>query len=306
MLTRQLARIDLNLLLTLQVLLETRSVSRTATNLHLTQPAISKALGRLRDQFDDPLFTRAAKGLIPTPLALSLQQPLHDWLETAAGLFVHEDFDPLTFKGEFTLVMHEFLHQTLAPRLIEHLHEHAPYLRMKIRSQYSHQLEGLEGGELDFVLNLQFSHLPASFDSEVLFSDVPVILATNTHPLRKRQWSRDDLFQYPRIALRVPDQEKFMMFQGRSGQAPLALQWPAAYETDDLTVALAIVSRTDALLPAGGLLTGLASKELQFKPLPSTYTPPFKLAYCLVSHQRVRRSAAHLWLKRAIKDSLEL
>ena len=78
-----------------------------------------------------------------------------------------------------------------------------------------------------------------------------------------------------------------------------------AYETDNLTVALATVSRTDCLLPAGGLLNGLATRELNFKPLPSIETPPFKLAYCLVMHRRVENSAPHLWLKRTIGELFE-
>jgi DNA-binding transcriptional LysR family regulator len=123
MLTRQLARADLNLLITLEVLLEYRSVTEAARRLNLTQSAISKALGRLRRQFDDPLFHRASKGLVPTPFAERLREPLHDWLETAAALFVHEDFDPSTWAGEFKLVAHDYLHVALVPRLLALLRE---------------------------------------------------------------------------------------------------------------------------------------------------------------------------------------
>jgi len=302
MLTRQLARTDLNLLLTLQVLLECNSVSEAARQLHLTQSAVSKALARLRQQFDDPLFHRVSKGLVPTPFAQRLQQPLHDWLETAASLFVHEDFDPATWTGEFTLVAHDYLHVVLVPRLLSLLHDRAPGVVLKVHSQYRRQLEGLELGALDFVLNLQFSNLSAEFRSEVLYSDAPVILARAGHPLRRKRWGREDLMRYPRIALHVADMDKFMMFQTRAGQPPLSQQWPAAYETDNLTVALATVSQTDCLLPAGGLLNGLATRELDFKPLKSTYTPPFRLEYCLVTHQRVEKSAPHQWLKGTIAE----
>lgn len=305
MLTRQLSRTDLNLLLTLQVLLETHSVSAAARQLHLTQSAVSKALARLRLQFNDPLFLRVSKGLAPTPFAQRLQRPLHDWLETAAGLFVREDFDPATWQGEFTLVAHDYLHVILVPRLLALLRERAPGITLKVQSQYSHQLRGLELGELDFVLNFEFSKLSTEFESEVMYTDTPVILARAGHPLRKKRWTRGDLFRYPRIALRVPDMDRFMMFQSRAGQPPLSQRWPAAYETDNLTVALATVSRTDCLLPAGGLLNGLATRELNFKPLPSIETPPFKLAYCLVMHRRVENSAPHLWLKRTIGELFE-
>ena len=302
MLTRQLARMDLNLLLTLQVLLECHSVSVAARELHLTQSAISKALGRLRVQFNDPLFLRVSKGLVPTPFAQRLRQPLREWLETAAGLFVPEDFDPASWKGEFMLVAHDYPHVTLVPRLLALLRDRAPGITLKVHSQYSHQLDGLERGEIDFVLNLQFSDLPAEFRSEVMFEDEPVILARAAHPLRKKQWNRDDLLRFPRIALRLPDMERFMMFQPRAGQPTFSKIWPAAYETDNLLVALATVASTDCLLPAGGLLNRLATRELNFKPLRSTYTPPFKLAYCLVSHERVRNSAPHQWLRQTIGE----
>lgn len=300
--TRQLARMDLNLLLTLQVLLECHSVSAAARQLHLTQSAISKALSRLRVQFNDPLFLRASKGLVPTPFALHLKQPLHDWLETAAGLFVQGDFDPATWKGELTLVAHEFLHVALVPGLLALLHERAPGMRLRVHSQYNHQLKGLELGDIDFVLNLEFSELSAEFESDVMYTDAPAILARTAHPLRKKQWTRDELLRYPRIALRVPDADKFLIFKPRAGQPPLSQLWPAAYETDDLTVALATVSRTDCLLLAGGLLTRLTTRDLSFQPLESANTPPFKLAYCLVSHRRVQKSAPHQWLKRAIAE----
>lgn len=299
MLTRQLARADLNLLLTLEVLLEHRSVTEAARRLNLTQSAISKALGRLRQQFGDPLFHRAAKGLVPTPFAERLRAPLHDWLETAAALFVHEDFDPATWSGEFKIVAHDYLHVALVPRLLTLLREEAPNVKLRVQSQFVDQLHGLAEGELDFVLNLEFSGLSAEFESETLYTDSPAILARLGHPLRKKRWSPDDLLRYPRVALRIPDADKFMMFQSR-GQPLLSQRWPAAYETDNLIVALATIARTDSLLPAGDLLVGLATRELAFKPLPSAYTPPFKLAYCLVSHRRVQNSAPHQWLKRTI------
>lgn len=301
MLTRQLARTDLNLLLTLEVLLEHRSVTEAAHRLHLTQSAISKALGRLRQQFDDPLFHRTSKGLVPTPFAERLREPLHAWLETAATLFIREDFDPATWAGEFQLVAHDYLHVALVPRLLTLLRDQAPRVSLRVQSQFADQLVGLADGELDFVLNFEFSGLTADFESETLYTDSPVILAGLRHPLRKKRWTPDDLLRYPRVALRVPDMDKFMMFQSR-GQPLLSHRWPAAYETDNLIVALAAVARTDCLLPAGDLLTGLATRELAFKPLPSTNPPPFKLAYCLVSHRRLKNSAPHQWFKGLIRQ----
>jgi DNA-binding transcriptional LysR family regulator len=215
-------------------------------------------------------------------------------------LFVQPDFDPATWKGELTLVAHEYLHITLVPQLLAALNEHAPGMRLKVHSQYTHQLKGLEQGEIDFVLNLEFSELSADFESEVMYTDAPVILARTAHPLRKKQWTPNDLLRYPRIGLRVADAERFTIFRPRAGQPPLSQVWPAAYETDNLMVALATLSRTDCLLLAGGVLNRLATRDLRFEPLESASAPPFKLAYCLVTHRRVQTSAPHQWLRRTI------
>src|SRR5262249_33589953 len=163
--------------------LECRSVSVAARELHLTQSAISKALGRLRAQFNDPLFLRASKGLVPTPFAQRLRQPLGEWLETAAGLLVREAFVAGIWKGEVVLVAHDYVPVPLVPRLLALLHDRAPGITLRVQSQFSHQLDGLERGEIDFVLNLQFSNLAAEFRSEVMFEDEPVILARMGHPL---------------------------------------------------------------------------------------------------------------------------
>lgn len=299
---RQLARTDLNLLLTLHVLLEEQSVSQAAHKLHLTQPAISKALARLREQFGDPLFQRASRGLVPTPFAMSLQQPLRDWLENAAAMFDGSEFDPASWHGEFSIETNEFLDLLVLPPLVEILARKAPGILLKTHTQYHDQLHGLEHGELDFVLNLEFSVLPPAFMSEVVCTDAPALFARSGHALHQQRFRHDDIFRYPRVGLRMADMEKFMLFQPRTGLPPLNHVWPAYCETDSLVAALAIVARTDYILAGAGMLAGLASRELDFKPLPPIGAPAVQLDYCLVSHQRVQHSAAHAWMRQTIRE----
>ena len=82
MISRKLIRTDLNLLVALQILLEERSVTRAAERLSVSQPALSKTLQKLRDSFEDELFTRTAHGLVPTPRAEELGRELPVLLET--------------------------------------------------------------------------------------------------------------------------------------------------------------------------------------------------------------------------------
>ncbi len=101
---RELGRLDLNLLVALEALLEERSVSKAAERLFISQSAMSKTLGRLRELFDDPLFIRKAGGMVPTPRAEQVAGHLPQVLQAVQEMIRPADFDPLTFDGEFTVM----------------------------------------------------------------------------------------------------------------------------------------------------------------------------------------------------------
>ena len=113
----RLARIDLNLLVALHILLEEGSVSRAAERLSITQPAMSKTLGRLRETFDDPLFVRSKRGIQPTPRALGLAGELKSLLGQVDGLLDAGEFTPAGYRGEITLAISEYVGFTLLPPL---------------------------------------------------------------------------------------------------------------------------------------------------------------------------------------------
>src|SRR6266436_6638311 len=94
-----LRRIDFNLLVTLEALLTERNVTKAATRLHLSQPAVSAQLSRLRDLFDDPLLVPARRGMTPTAKALELLGPLRKALDQLREtLQTHKDFSPFKAK----------------------------------------------------------------------------------------------------------------------------------------------------------------------------------------------------------------
>ena len=82
---KSLARLDLNLLITLQLLLQELSVTKTAKKLNVTPSTVSKSLSKLREWFDDPLFIKTPHGFSPTSLAISMEQELADWLQVSDG-----------------------------------------------------------------------------------------------------------------------------------------------------------------------------------------------------------------------------
>jgi DNA-binding transcriptional LysR family regulator len=281
----------------LHLLLGEGSVSKTAAKLFLTQPAISKSLSRLRDIFEDPLFTRSGRGLVPTPFAVSLKKPLTAMLEDMEKLFLAETFDPATYKGEFVIAVNEFMDMVLLPMLVEDLVKSAPGIHLETYTQFDDQLAGLEKGDLDFVLNLRFSKIPPGFHSDRLLEDKPSVFAGASHPLmKKKKLAIQDLIEYSRVALNMPDMDKLSIFTGGRGPGRTS-PWPVAFETENLITALAVISRTDYLLPGPGLLKHFTTRELVFKPLPLNPGLDITVEYCLVSHDRVSHSQVHQWLR---------
>ncbi|OAT41816.1 putative LysR family transcriptional regulator [Enterobacter soli ATCC BAA-2102] len=98
---KPISSLDLNLLLTLQLLLQERSVTKAAKRMNVTPSAVSKSLAKLRDWFEDPLFVKTPLGLLPTPLTVSLEQDLADWMQIGNQIldkFHHDSPGGLTFE----------------------------------------------------------------------------------------------------------------------------------------------------------------------------------------------------------------
>jgi DNA-binding transcriptional LysR family regulator len=115
-----LSRVDLNLLVVLDAIVAEGGVSRAAERLNLTQPAVSHALARLRELFDDPLFVRQGRNLAPTALTKGLIEPLRQSLQALGTLIEQgESFDPALSETGFTVSMRDPMEVLILPRLMK-------------------------------------------------------------------------------------------------------------------------------------------------------------------------------------------
>jgi DNA-binding transcriptional LysR family regulator len=179
-----ISNFDLNLLRVLDALLRERNVSRAAERLSLSQPAVSNALGRLRDLLDDPLLVRVGRAMQPTPRALELETPIRAALrQIEESLGEGNRFDPARSRQRFTIALTDYAEMLLMPRLLRHLAEHAPGLRIDVR-HLSPRLpaEALEKGELDLALG-RFEALPPRFAASRWMSETLQLVARRDHPL---------------------------------------------------------------------------------------------------------------------------
>ena len=145
--------IDLNLLQVLDVLIDRRSVTRVAEQLHISQPAISAALGRLRSHFNDPLLVQHGKQMIPTAYALRLQPRLKAVLaELDALVSTSARFDPLTSTRTFQVMASDFVLVTMLGDLLPIIEAEAPGIRFVITPTGDQAIRLLEAGELDLII----------------------------------------------------------------------------------------------------------------------------------------------------------
>jgi DNA-binding transcriptional LysR family regulator len=144
---------DLNLLPIAVALYDELSVSRAARSLGMSQPAVSKALRRLRETFNDPLFVRSPRGIVPTPRAHSIVRAARSHLQhLQEDLLKAEHFDPAVSTRPFTLAVSDVAEMAFFPSIVEHFRSHAPKCVLNTVSASDAQLaQGLETGDIDLA-----------------------------------------------------------------------------------------------------------------------------------------------------------
>ncbi len=171
-----LRRIDLNLLVILDALLGEQHVTRAAERLHLSQPAVSHALARLRDLLGDPLLVRAGSGLVPTARALELAAPLAEILAQVQSLLAPNTFDPASARRTFRIAMSDYGAAIILPGLIRTLRTEAPGIDLQIsHASREGMVEGLLNGDIDLAAGV-LPELPGDLRSTPLFEERYVCL----------------------------------------------------------------------------------------------------------------------------------
>lgn len=179
----QLDRVDLNLFPVFEAVLAEGNVARAAARLHVTPSAVSHGLNRLRRQFNDPLFLKTPKGVVPTERALALADAIADVLARARRVVgTAEPFDPARSKRRFTLGAPDAIAAVMMPQLLKIVQREAPSIDMALR----YVLRDAAFAELDArsidIAVIPIDDVPARFTSKVVFEDRFQIAARQGHP----------------------------------------------------------------------------------------------------------------------------
>ncbi|RBP11931.1 LysR family transcriptional regulator [Roseiarcus fermentans] len=191
-----LAALDLNLLPALEALLRRRNVTHAAAEVGLSQPAMSRALARLRDVFDDPLLVRAGGGLAPTPAALALAPKVAAALEGLRGLFRVPVVDPARLERTIRLAAADAQTILIVPRVASRLEREAPGVDLVVSTIGRDIMARMEQGEVDLCFATAATPLPPGAASETLADDRLALVMRRGHPGADRDWALADYARY--------------------------------------------------------------------------------------------------------------
>lgn len=195
--------LDLNLLMALDALLDEKSVSKAADRLHLSQPAMSAALGRIRDYFNDPILKLHGKRMVPTSHALRIHEELKALLANVDSLISKTAFfDPLTSTRKFTITASDYLAQIIFVPLLRAVRSSAPNIQVELLAPADSTHELLSQGRIDLKIAPQ-QMLSENFPSESLFEERFVIVGCKTNPVFKNGLSEEEFYRSGHVVVKL-------------------------------------------------------------------------------------------------------
>ena len=293
-----MARPDLNLLFTLDVLLAEGSVAGAARRLRLSPSAMSRALARLREATGDPLLVRAGRGLVPSPRALELRERVNQLVHDAeAALRPADGLELGQLERTFTMRTREGFVENFGARLLARIGEEAPGVRLRFLPKLDKDSARLRDGSVDLETGVVGKTTGPEVRAQALFSDRFIGVVRAGHPLSEGEIAvaRYAAARHIRISRRDSDKGPI-----DDALAALGLERQIATTVGGFSAALALARASDlvASVPerhTGDLRAGLHSFAL---PMPIA---PFTVS--LLWHPRLDGDPAHRWLRRCVREA---
>jgi DNA-binding transcriptional LysR family regulator len=294
-----LKRLDLNLLLTLDVLLEEHSVTRAAARLHLSQPSVSVQLAKLRDLLGDPLLLPGPRGMRPTARAEALREPLREALETLSRAVAPElAFDPATAHHTWRIAASDYSESTVVLPMLNALRAAAPHTRLAVVEIAPSLLaRQAEQGHIDLAFHTT-ENAPMGLRQRALFTERYVLAGRADHPRLKR---RPTLAQFCALehAIVSPSGGGFQAATD-AALARVGMSRRVVLSVPHFLVLVALLEKTDLVAMVPARLVH-ASKTLRVV-APPIEIPGYEMS--MLWHERVHRDPAHRWLREFIAHAV--
>ena len=288
-------RLDLNLLVTLDTLLAERHVTRAAARLHLSQPAVSVQLARLREAFGAPLLIPGPRGMLPTARAEALRGPLREALAgLQAAVAPTAPFDPATADATWTIAASDYSGLAVVAPTLARLRAAAPRTRLAILEAAPQRVARLaEDGEIDLGLQTM-DRIAPTMHAHKLFDERYVLAARRGHPRLRRKPSLATFCALEHVLV-SPDGRGFSGVTD-TALAALGRRRRVVLSLPHFIVAMSAIATSDlvAMLPQR-LVAGRADLQTFEPPLD---VPGFEMG--MFWHERRHRDPGHRWLREQV------
>lgn len=292
-----IAKVDLNLFRVLDAIYREGSISRAAMLLNLTQPAVSHALARLRDVYDDPLFLRSGKRMVPTPRVHGLIQPVRDALaalqQTLAAPLA---FDPATNRKQIVLGMRDIVETVLVPQLVPVLEQEAPLTQLSSARVARRDMEAeLASGRLDLAFDVLLP-VGAAIRHCKLMESRFVVVSRKRHGRLRGGLTLERYLQLRHVVVSSrrsgPTIEDFELSR-------LGMHREIGMRCQNFFVAWRTVAQSDMLLTVPESLTRQAGFDADLKIWPMPVALP-DLGVHMYWHENLEDDPASRWLRQKI------
>ncbi|MEZ9338337.1 LysR family transcriptional regulator [Vibrio splendidus] len=295
--------LDLNLLRTFMILHQERNMRKASERLFVSQPAISKALQRLRDHFDDELFVKTHHGLRATEHANMLAESIAPILdELSSALNNSNEFDPSELRGPLKLALSPFLLSSLSSKLFKAIRSQAPHVQVQLLNWSKTTMADIINDEVLIGFNYEISHAPKELLQQPLAQDSFKGYLREGHPYQKDFIEIKDGVKFELATIIAIDwnshqtvAEKIMKIKGLEARIGFRSELPSAV--------IDVVQNTDMMFPASKFLgidkkTSLRAIDILFD------NKDINPTVCAYFHHKNRNSPTTLWLKKILDNLL--
>jgi len=297
--------IDLNLLVAFDALMNEQSVTRAATQVGVSQPAMSAALSRLRKLFGDPLFMRSAEGLTPTVRARELAEPIARALQQLESTLVKKpEFVPGKASFTFKLGLSDYPAFALLPSLLQALGKTAPGVSLNVQAfnDRDQAVDLLDAGLIDAAIGVPPTHADARILMRPVLQDEFVTIVAHGNPAAKRGMNMKNYLELPHVLVSPEGELHGIVDQALAQQGKrrtLALTLPQMFAVP------AIVAKTDmtATVLKRVALHAQAGRKLVLFPPPVSLP---KVEFDLIWHRRSDSHPAQVWFRKFIGEHAAL
>jgi DNA-binding transcriptional LysR family regulator len=289
---------DLNLLVTLDVLLAEGSVARAAQRLRLSPSAMSRALARLRTTTGDPLLVRAGRGLVATPRALELRTRVSQLVQDGeAVLRPAEKLNLKQLVRTFTLRTREGFVENFGPNLIARVGEEAPGVRLRFVQKPNKDSEPLRDGTVDLETGVVGKTTGPEVRAQALFRDRFIGVVRMGHALSQGEITPSRYATGKHICVSRRGFDKGPIDEALK---PFGLERQIATIVDGFSTALALARASDLIATVPERHTGILRARMHSFPLP---VPAPEVTISLLWHPRLDADPAHRWLHGCVRDA---